>query len=1314
MSNFTFKELNYFKRNSFNVFFILFKNRILLLSNCSLIPSYFVQKLRACLISKTILSVILLCFVVSVHAQTGPSDDYDGDGIINSQDLDDDNDGILDTDECTNLILSGSFENVSGLSDGNNINVSISPWVLGGGSQSNVVQVDGPGPYVYPNGFGPQSSADPALAGVNTKQHYLDIANGSNDFYQTFTLTGAGTTVLTFSGFFSSRNVATGNPAPATGVGSIRILSGTGIGGTQMATTGDITVTNNTSWTFIEGTVSLPAGTYSYVVSMDNAINFDNANLIGMCDSDSDGIINKFDLDSDNDGCSDANEYYNLSTADGNDGGVYGVGVPTVSSMGLVTGPVAASYTGNYTNATNTGGFASVLNSATPIDRSIAAGGNTTFTTTVTTPGSGTTQHQWQLSTNNGVSWTNITNGGVYSGATTGTLTITGATAGMSGYDYRDLVTQSNFVCGPTSKSGNLCVGVVESVPTITSVAPTCSAAGSSTVSNYNPTLAYTFTPSGPIVGAGGAITGMVTGTSYTVRAGNGTCISAASASFSNAAILVSPTVYTVTGGGSYCSGGSGVVVGLSNSQTGVNYQLQLGGVNNGAVVAGTGSAISFGNKTVAGTYTVVATNTSTTCTASMTGSVAVTIDPATVGGTIGGSTSVCTGTNSTNLSLSGHTGSIVRWESSLDNFATAGITIANTTTSLTVTNLTATTYYRAVLQNGSCATANSSVATVTVNLLPTITGLSSVVQGASITLTGSATAASSNPWVSNNTAILTVNSSGVVTGVSAGSALVTYTNTNGCQVSKNIIVTMIPLDKDSDGVSDSVDLDDDNDGILDTNECSGSTTNVAMDGLTFLSGTGSGASINSGDYLLKTNAINYLGVNYDAVIRVINKQVPTGTLDITTATPLGTLQLTGAVPNENPYVTFSVSIVQSGSATVGNPTGTVAAIDKLWITVSDLDGNGGGNNYGDIGGYATALSPEALLIGSNLNADGFLSGGPSGYNSFRPNVIPAPNVLDTDFTYAYQALFNNYSAGQFVFGITGPRIGTVNRKQVIFLRSEYICDTDKDGVPDQIDLDSDNDSCNDANEAYGSSATDTNSDGTYGGVIGSGQVDSSGRVTGASYSGTNSNVTTATNATVTTAPGNQTITAGNSASFSVVANVVNTTTFVSGTPNYTIPPATDASSGLLYQWQENGVNLSNAGVYSGTNTATLNISNVTGLNGKVYTVIISHSNNVCINELRSATLTVTVANSAPVAVDDNYTVAEEGTVTLTPLSLDTDTDGDTLSITSINGTALTPGTAQVIAVTNGTVNITAAGVISFTPSANYNGSVSIPYVITD
>ncbi|HEX8016001.1 MAG TPA: DUF4402 domain-containing protein, partial [Flavobacterium sp.] len=487
------------------------------------------EKLKSVLISKTTLIAILLCFVVSANAQTGPSDDFDGDGIVNSQDLDDDNDGILDTDECNNLILSGSFENVTTPLDGNNVGANIAPWVLGTGNQANVVRVDGPGPYTYPSGFGPQSSADPSLANVNTYQRYLDIANGANDFYQTFTITGTGNTILTFSGFFSSRNRAFGDSNPATGVGSIRIVDGTGTGGTVRATTGNISVTNNTSWTFIEGVVSLPAGTYSYVVSMDNAINFDNASLTGMCDTDLDTIPNKFDLDSDNDGCSDANEYYHLASADGNDGGVYGVGTPTVSSTGLVTGPVAATYTGNYANATVGGGVSSVLNSATPADQSVLAGGNITFTTTVTTSGSGTTEHQWQVSTNNGTTWTNITNGGVYSGATTGTLTITAATAAMNSYKYRDLVKQSNLACGPTSRVANLCV---LTTPTLTSPTPICS--GSDAVFTITGTAGNVVTYTGAVsgtatIGSGGTVTVTTLGVSPNTtlnltNVSNGTC----------------------------------------------------------------------------------------------------------------------------------------------------------------------------------------------------------------------------------------------------------------------------------------------------------------------------------------------------------------------------------------------------------------------------------------------------------------------------------------------------------------------------------------------------------------------------------------------------------------------------------------------------------------------------------------------------------------------------------------------------------------------------------------------------------------------
>jgi hypothetical protein len=93
--------------------------------------------------------------------------------------------------------------------------------------------------------------------------------------------------------------------------------------------------------------------------------------------------------------------------------------------------------------------------------------------------------------------------------------------------------------------------------------------------------------------------------------------------------------------------------------------------------------------------------------------------------GTIsGGGTSVCSGANSATLSLSGYTGSVVRWESSLDNFLTAGTTISNTSSSLTVNNLTQTTYYRAVVNTTSPATcSNLTTSSVPVYVTATIAG---------------------------------------------------------------------------------------------------------------------------------------------------------------------------------------------------------------------------------------------------------------------------------------------------------------------------------------------------------------------------------------------------------------------------------------------------------------------------------------------------------------------------------------------------------------------------------------------------------------
>ncbi len=64
-------------------------------------------------------------------------------------------------------------------------------------------------------------------------------------------------------------------------------------------------------------------------------------------------------------------------------------------------------------------------------------------------------------------------------------------------------------------------------------------------------------------------------------------------------------TIYNMTGGGTNCNGNVPVTVGLDGSQQGFDYQLKKDGLNYGAVVPGTGNALSW-NITESGIYTCV------------------------------------------------------------------------------------------------------------------------------------------------------------------------------------------------------------------------------------------------------------------------------------------------------------------------------------------------------------------------------------------------------------------------------------------------------------------------------------------------------------------------------------------------------------------------------------------------------------------------------------------------------------------------------------------------------------------------------------
>jgi large repetitive protein len=102
---------------------------------------------------------------------------------------------------------------------------------------------------------------------------------------------------------------------------------------------------------------------------------------------------------------------------------------------------------------------------------------------------------------------------------------------------------------------------------------------------------------------------------------------------------------------------------------------------------------------------------------------------------------------------------------------------------------------------------------------------------------------------------------------------------------------------------------------------------------------------------------------------------------------------------------------------------------------------------------------------------------------------------------------------------------------------------------------------------------------------------------------------------------------------------------------------------------------------------------------GGVYTATITASDGN--GGTVTQTITFNVANPPPIATNDSVATAEDTAITISPLTNDTDPDGDPLTITSA-------------AAQNGTVTINANGTVTYTPNPGYNGTDTITYTISD
>ena len=110
-----------------------------------------------------------------------------------------------------------------------------------------------------------------------------------------------------------------------------------------------------------------------------------------------------------------------------------------------------------------------------PVDSTLCAGEDAAFS--VNASGSNLT-FQWQE--DNGGGFSSLANGGVYSGVTTATLSITGAGGGLDGYDYRVIVSGD---CSPSVTSNAATLNITTSSLAITSQPADQSFANGDTIS---------------------------------------------------------------------------------------------------------------------------------------------------------------------------------------------------------------------------------------------------------------------------------------------------------------------------------------------------------------------------------------------------------------------------------------------------------------------------------------------------------------------------------------------------------------------------------------------------------------------------------------------------------------------------------------------------------------------------------------------------------------------------------------------------------------------------------------------------------------
>jgi uncharacterized protein YjdB len=335
---------------------------------------------------------------------------------------------------------------------------------------------------------------------------------------------------------------------------------------------------------------------------------------------------------------------------------------------------------------------------------------------------------------------------GVVMGVAAGTVTISYNVAGVH-------VTAVVTVNAPAT------VGAISGTPSV------CVGA-STALTNATPggTWSSTNTAVGT-VDASGNVSGLSSGTTIISYVPTGCVTGVATVTVT---VDVAPVPGTISGPTNVCSGSN---ITLTSSGTGGTWST----ASTLEAIVGSSTGVVTGSS--AGTAIISYTATTACGSASATYTITVDATPTPITGTY----SVCVGATTT-LSSTPAGGT---WTSSNTSIATVGASgvVNGLAAGVTIISYT----------NGGC----TATAVVTVELTPfvgTLSGAAVFCAGTDITITSPASGGS---WTSSNTAIATVGTGGIVSGVADGTATISYTVTNGCGTASasTVVTVQVPAD---------------------------------------------------------------------------------------------------------------------------------------------------------------------------------------------------------------------------------------------------------------------------------------------------------------------------------------------------------------------------------------------------------------------------------------------------------------------------------------------------------------------------------------